>query len=99
MANPESSTQLLFFHLPRDVDPKDKKSFGGTKLLHLMQEVQRQDGCLWSAWGRTVEDEASVIWATGEPCRNAMFRARHLTIIEQNGMIRNILSLSVRYSP
>ncbi|KAF9769935.1 hypothetical protein IL306_012574 [Fusarium sp. DS 682] len=56
------TTEFIFFHLPKEVEPESSENSKGRELLKLFQEAKHQDGYSWSAWGRTDEDKNALVW-------------------------------------
>lgn len=63
----DTTTEFVFFHLPPTVRPEDEGNEDGQKIQKIFQTAKSQEGYLWSAWGRTEEDENALIWVIGMP--------------------------------
>lgn len=80
-----TTTEFIFFHLPDSVRVEDGNDREGKLVLEIFQRVTRQEGYLWSAWGRTEEDTNALVWVVGEFCIFALAtRVHDLLIVGSN---------------
>lgn len=59
-------TEFVSFRVKPSVRPEDPDNDEGQSLLQLFRSTKAQSGHLSSAWGRTVEDENTLVWVLGE---------------------------------
>ncbi|KAJ5164233.1 uncharacterized protein N7500_006063 [Penicillium coprophilum] len=55
-------SQVIFFRVKSSVKPEDPSSEEGEALLNIFRAAQQQSGHECSSWGRTSEDEDTIVW-------------------------------------
>ncbi|KAJ5959603.1 uncharacterized protein N7479_006753 [Penicillium vulpinum] len=55
-------SQVTFFRVKSSVKPEDPSSEEGEALLRIFRTTQQQSGHDSSSWGRTSEDENTIVW-------------------------------------
>ncbi|OJJ50170.1 hypothetical protein ASPZODRAFT_90063 [Penicilliopsis zonata CBS 506.65] len=58
----QSVTEFVYLRLKSSVRPEDPSNAAGKEFLSILEQTKAQSGYNGSAWGRTHEDENSVIW-------------------------------------
>lgn len=58
-------SQFLYLKVKPSVRPEDPTSEEGLELLDLFRATKHQSGYQSSSWGRTVEDENTIVWLVG----------------------------------
>lgn len=58
-------SQFLYLKVKPSVKPDDPTSEEGKALLDVFRATKHQSGHQSSSWGRTVEDESTIIWLVG----------------------------------
>ncbi|KAI9376589.1 hypothetical protein BJX61DRAFT_538671 [Aspergillus egyptiacus] len=56
-------TEFIYFQTKSSVKPEDPSNDEGAALLQVFKATTQQSGHLYSAWGRTKEDENVIVWA------------------------------------
>ncbi|KAJ5773249.1 hypothetical protein N7457_008145 [Penicillium paradoxum] len=59
---PQSVSQFILFRVKPSIRPEDPSSEEGTGLLNVFQSTKTQSGHENSSWGRTSEDENTIVW-------------------------------------
>lgn len=62
----QTVSQIVFFRVKSSVKPEDPVSEEGEALLKIFRSTQHQSGHEHSSWGRTSEDEDTIVWVIGE---------------------------------
>lgn len=62
----QTVTQVIFFRVKPSVKPEDPSSEEGETLMRFFRTNQHQSGHEHSSWGRTSEDEDTIVWVIGE---------------------------------
>lgn len=58
-------SQFLYLKVKPSVKPGDPTSEEGQALLDVFRATKHQSGHQSSSWGRTVEDENTIVWLVG----------------------------------
>ncbi|KAJ5189313.1 hypothetical protein N7491_005641 [Penicillium cf. griseofulvum] len=58
----QNVSQVVFFRVKSSVKPEDSSSAEGEALLRIFRTTKQQSGHENSAWGRTSEDEDTIVW-------------------------------------
>jgi hypothetical protein len=61
----ETISEFMFFKVKPTVKPEDPSNAEGEALLHALRTVFQQSGYKSSAWGRSTEDENTLVWVVG----------------------------------
>ena len=58
-------SEFLYFRLKPSVKPEDPSNAEGQGFLKVLHDTKKHSGYVNGAWGRTKEDENSVVWVVG----------------------------------
>ncbi|CAI7658190.1 unnamed protein product [Penicillium glandicola] len=58
----QNVSQVTFFRVKSSVKPEDPSSEEGDALLKIFHTTQQESGHAHSSWGRTSEDENTIVW-------------------------------------
>lgn len=58
----QAVSQFIYFRVKPSVKPEDPANEEGEGLLNVFRITKHQSGYQSSAWGRTVEDENTIVW-------------------------------------
>lgn len=61
----QTITQFVFFKVKPSVTPETPANEEGENLLKVMRTTKTYSGHQRSAWGRTAEDEHTIVWVVG----------------------------------
>lgn len=61
----QSVSQFILFRVKPSVKPEDPSSEEGNALLNVFNMTKSQGGHVISSWGRTHEDENTIVWVVG----------------------------------
>lgn len=59
----QSTSEFIFFRVKPSVRPEDPNNEEGERLLSVFRNTQEESGHQSSAWGRSVEDDNTIVWA------------------------------------
>lgn len=62
----QSISEFIFFQVKPSVRPEDPNNEEGERLLSVFRNTQPESGHQSSAWGRSVEDDNTIVWAVSE---------------------------------
>jgi hypothetical protein len=62
----QTVSQVTFFRVKSSVKPEDPTNEEGEALMRIFITTKHQSGHQHSSWGRTSEDEDTIVWVVGE---------------------------------
>ncbi|KAJ5650575.1 uncharacterized protein N7484_004298 [Penicillium longicatenatum] len=75
----QPTSEFIFFRLKPSVRPEDPTNEEGERLLSIFRNTQHESGHQSSAWGRSAEDNNTVVWAINWTDARASASIEHLT--------------------
>ncbi|KAJ5537407.1 hypothetical protein N7513_010593 [Penicillium frequentans] len=75
----QTTSEFIFFRVKPSVRPEDPNNEEGEHLLTIFRNTQHESGHQSSAWGRSVEDDNTIVWAINWTDARGSASTEHLT--------------------